>query len=172
MLGTRCHRYDVRPHARMQCAWHKRHCYYLQLHTRIQHAWHGCHHHACGLQAWMQHAWHGMPSLCLWAARMDAACLARDTIATILGCTHGCSVLGTRCHRYYLQLHTQMQHAWVICHCHNLGLHTRVQHAWHECHRCYLSYTYGCSMLGTRCRCGIIFSCTRGCRMLGTRCHC
>ena len=143
MLGTGCHRHACGLHAWLQHAWHGMPSLYLWpahvdsasttmgcasgcsmlgtgchhctcvLHARRQQAWHEMPSLRCWAHARMQHARHKLPSPQSWAARSGAASLARDAINTFFSCTHGCSMLGTRCHRYYyLRLHARMQHAW------------------------------------------------------------
>ena len=133
MLGIRCRRHACRLHAWMQHAWHGKPSLYL---------WAARTDAACfapnaiatfkGSKAGAA-CLAGMPSLYSCAARKDAAnespslissaaradfsvlvardaiatilgcthdaaCLARDAIGTTLGCTHRCNMLGTRCH--------------------------------------------------------------------------
>ena len=134
-LGTRCRRDDLGLHARMQHAWHEGHLDDLQLHAR------------------MQHAWHRVPSRRPWAARTDAACLARDAIATDLGCTHRCSMLGTICHRYYHQLHARMQHAWhEMPSISSSAARTDAAGLARDAIAIIVSCTHGCGRRGTRCR--------------------
>ena len=146
--GTRCHRYDLGLHAQVQHAWYEMPLPNLWLHTRMQHSRTGrhrrswavrtdaaglarvaiatmlgctigsgmlgtiCHRCTCGLHARMQHASLVIPSLLSSAARTDAACLARDAIATTMDSTHKCSLCSSRCHYYDVRLHAQMQYVW------------------------------------------------------------